>query len=582
MTETVDSKAVERLVKEAQLGKSDAWEQLVKAHYGLVYTIAYSRLNNSESAEDLVQEVFLRAWLQLKQLRKPSSFPFWIGRMARYLGTTWFRNRQRRSELLKLVEAKGNEMERVRDTAPTPDQEALDKEKQQQLHEAIQSLPPQEREATLLHYVEGLPKNMVAQHMAIHPATVGRMLERATAKIKAELGEETMPQIVPLDLEKQGPEASIACISAVAALSPVAQQAIYAAAVKGLPTVVSYHTSTSAGTVTIGFLTLLWQSLQSYFQGVLMMGTFKTITAVTAAIAAAGIGGAVYYNNSTNQSSESGNQTSSNIAAALPADNLLKWENKDPYQSPGTEWTYRQVNEIDHEGQILKHMELAGRCKIISSYPDGGSTVEFQITKLETMDNWGGELSQQILNRKFQADRNADGSITDLRATDGQPIDQFHALYVLMGTAGTHLGPLAETLNPGEAKTAGFFVSTRLTGENAIVGNETYTLRNIETGKNPKAVFDIESTMTIGGLPVGKDERTRTMVVLDTQKTVSKGTWTFDMNNPLNSEMIMDGEALENKMKLVISVPGRDEPVVQELPSQPQQPVRTTITTAGV
>lgn len=312
------------------------------------------------------------------------------------------------------------------------------------------------------------------------------------------------------------------------------------------------------------------------------MGTYKTITAVTAAVVAAGIGSAVYYNNTTEHSSNSGNQTSSSISVASPADGLMKWENKDPYQTPGTEWTYRQVNEIDHEGQILQHMELIGRCKIMSSYPDGGSTVEFQITKLTTMDNWGGELSQQILNRKFQADRNADGSITDLRATDGQPIDLFHAIYVLMGTAGTHLGPLAETLNPGDTKSAEFHVSTKLTGDNVIVGSETYTLRNIETGKNARAVFDIESTMTIGGLPVGKDERTRTMVVLDTQKSVSKGTWTFDMNNPLNSKMVMDGETFENKMSLVISVPGRDEPVVQELPSPPYQPVRTTITTTGV
>ena len=73
-------------VRRAQTGDSaardDAFEHLVRDFEGLVYSVAYNRLSDSQLAEDAAQEAFLTAYKRIAQLNDVSAFPAWLKRIA--------------------------------------------------------------------------------------------------------------------------------------------------------------------------------------------------------------------------------------------------------------------------------------------------------------------------------------------------------------------------------------------------------------------------------------------------------------------------------------------------------------------
>ena len=79
MTEMLD---VVSLVTRAQRGDRDAFGVLYAQFRPTVYAIAMARLRDPDQAQELAQEVLLRAFEKLNQLRKPAAFPGWVRQMA--------------------------------------------------------------------------------------------------------------------------------------------------------------------------------------------------------------------------------------------------------------------------------------------------------------------------------------------------------------------------------------------------------------------------------------------------------------------------------------------------------------------
>jgi RNA polymerase sigma-70 factor (ECF subfamily) len=83
MTETRDWHAVARLVERAREGDADAFRQLLQSHRSAVSsTLVACGVRSEATAQDLAQEVSLRAWTRLATLGDPRSFTAWIRRIA--------------------------------------------------------------------------------------------------------------------------------------------------------------------------------------------------------------------------------------------------------------------------------------------------------------------------------------------------------------------------------------------------------------------------------------------------------------------------------------------------------------------
>jgi RNA polymerase sigma-70 factor, ECF subfamily len=63
----------------------EAFDELVKRHYAMVYSVAYSRVGQRETAEEIAQETFLRAYFSLEKLKEPAAFAGWLVSITRNL-----------------------------------------------------------------------------------------------------------------------------------------------------------------------------------------------------------------------------------------------------------------------------------------------------------------------------------------------------------------------------------------------------------------------------------------------------------------------------------------------------------------
>ena len=70
------------LVKAAQGGDLKAFENIVGLFQNMAYASAYSMLNDAQLAEDVAQEAFIEAYLELSKLREPAAFPGWFRRIV--------------------------------------------------------------------------------------------------------------------------------------------------------------------------------------------------------------------------------------------------------------------------------------------------------------------------------------------------------------------------------------------------------------------------------------------------------------------------------------------------------------------
>jgi len=162
----------------------------VESAYPALLAVAMARLHDIDAAEDLAQEVVVRGLLRIDQLRDPARLQAWLIGATRHLAANWQRDESRRERSLRcLAEIL------PRDNASRPQVRAMiDQQTHQQIiEESLAGMDEADREIVMLHFVAGMPKNRIAETLGVHPATVGRRLEKALEHLKsralAKLGE---------------------------------------------------------------------------------------------------------------------------------------------------------------------------------------------------------------------------------------------------------------------------------------------------------------------------------------------------------------------------------------------------------
>jgi RNA polymerase sigma-70 factor (ECF subfamily) len=152
----------------AAAGDQKAFERLYRLHQGRVFSLSL-RMAGPQWAEDLTQEVFIRAWRKLETFRGDAAFGTWLYRLAVNLILSRresLRKREQRhggdGEMLERIPARGK-----------PAGLALDFEA------AIGTLPEGARQVFVLYEIEGYPHAEIAEMMGISTGTSKSQLHRA-------------------------------------------------------------------------------------------------------------------------------------------------------------------------------------------------------------------------------------------------------------------------------------------------------------------------------------------------------------------------------------------------------------------
>jgi RNA polymerase sigma-70 factor, ECF subfamily len=189
----MDEAGDEELLERARQGQPDAFSALVRRHDRYLYRVARSVLRDDDEAEDVVQQTFLQAFVNLVDFRGEANLRTWLTRIA--LNDALQRQRRQRSmvELDQLDTAQ----ERVRSdlvlsslTSPTPEQAAARNQVRETLERAIDDLPPAFRIVLIMRDVEEASVDETANALAIKPETVRTRLHRARRMLRDSLGEQ--------------------------------------------------------------------------------------------------------------------------------------------------------------------------------------------------------------------------------------------------------------------------------------------------------------------------------------------------------------------------------------------------------
>lgn len=178
-----------RLVERATTGDHGAFRQLFDTYAPLVYRVAFRMVGSPDDAADLTQDVFVRAYERLHTLKDGQAFQAWITRLTVNLAHD--RGRRRRLDTLSLDAPPPGRDETqewaVPDTAPGQDSRLLTAEQTAVIQQALLTLSPEHRAVVILHHLEEMPVEHIAQVVGVPVGTVKSRLARARADLKRKL-----------------------------------------------------------------------------------------------------------------------------------------------------------------------------------------------------------------------------------------------------------------------------------------------------------------------------------------------------------------------------------------------------------
>ena len=172
-------------------GEAAAYEQLVAEHSNDVYALLFRLTSDPEEARDLTQETFLRAYQNIDRFRGDASLKTWIYRIAiNQARNRWRWWKRRKRDVTVSLDATDEQREQpLAATLPNnddlnPEQEALAREREDQLRDALLGLRSSYREAVILRDVEGFSYEEIAATLQISIGTVKSRISRGRMELR--------------------------------------------------------------------------------------------------------------------------------------------------------------------------------------------------------------------------------------------------------------------------------------------------------------------------------------------------------------------------------------------------------------
>jgi RNA polymerase sigma-70 factor (ECF subfamily) len=188
------SPQVDTLIRAAQRGDQDAFEQLVRTYDQSVLRLAMNLLRSPEDARDVYQEAFLRVYRNLHSFRFDCSFHTWLYRIVTNICLDQLRKRKVRKEETAVVETSDGVIDRMESyeeeaAEANPERSMWNRELKQRIESALQGLTPRERMVFELRHYQGLRLRNIGEMLGTTEEAAKNCLFRATQKMRGILGD---------------------------------------------------------------------------------------------------------------------------------------------------------------------------------------------------------------------------------------------------------------------------------------------------------------------------------------------------------------------------------------------------------
>jgi RNA polymerase sigma-70 factor (ECF subfamily) len=181
LSEPLDSASTQQLVQASQAGQNSAFGELASRFEQMVYTICHQRLGNHAEAQEVTQDVLIKAYEKLDQLQQPAAFPGWL----RSIAVRQSINRFTRRAPCVAVEPQLLDAPDHRNSAPLD--YLLAHERENQLHVGLRNLAKLDRSTLEAFYLQGQSLLEMSDEFSAPVGTIKRRLHVARKRLAKEL-----------------------------------------------------------------------------------------------------------------------------------------------------------------------------------------------------------------------------------------------------------------------------------------------------------------------------------------------------------------------------------------------------------
>ncbi|HZQ22403.1 MAG TPA: sigma-70 family RNA polymerase sigma factor [Terriglobales bacterium] len=197
-----DAQVVNQLVRRCVAGDAGAWEEIVHRYHRKIYNICYRFAGGADDAQDLTQEVFIKMYKTLNTYDvERGAFMTWVTTITRNLLVDHFRKtkQERMTDSLDSAPSEHEDAmplsERIEDKHLPPDARVQSREAGETVHQALQKLSPELREAVILRDLQDMDYREIAMVLRVPEGTVKSRINRGRGEL-ARLLQRTYRQVM--------------------------------------------------------------------------------------------------------------------------------------------------------------------------------------------------------------------------------------------------------------------------------------------------------------------------------------------------------------------------------------------------
>ena len=179
------------IINKLQQGNEQAFKQMVESYQKMVVNTCFGLVHNMADAEDIAQDVFIEVFRSIDKFRADSKISTWLYRIAVNRSLNFIRDNKRRKWFWSIEDTSRNNnvpMETItHQTAENPGLELEGDQRAQILHQAIDSLPENQRIAFTLNKYEDLSYKEISEVMKLSKSSVESLIHRAKINLQKKL-----------------------------------------------------------------------------------------------------------------------------------------------------------------------------------------------------------------------------------------------------------------------------------------------------------------------------------------------------------------------------------------------------------
>jgi RNA polymerase sigma-70 factor, ECF subfamily len=173
------------LIAECLAGRSSAFGELVLRYQDRLYNAVLRIVDNSEDAQDVVQDSFVNAYQSLASFKGESEFYTWLYRIAFNAAVTLKRRRKTTMSIHQAVEGGVSLEPADRSLDISPDASLERFEEETKLYQALKRLSVEHRSVLVMNDIDGMKYEQIAEVMGVPIGTVRSRIHRARLELRA-------------------------------------------------------------------------------------------------------------------------------------------------------------------------------------------------------------------------------------------------------------------------------------------------------------------------------------------------------------------------------------------------------------